>query len=439
VKPIVQPESPAWLASCLGWLNMAWLNTAWLTSRRLHAQAILLALCLWGVCAVDFSTPGLFDRAGNIKFQDFLPFYVSGRLIAHDRAPDLYHPQVVLQEIQSIVQRPTRLLLPYLYGPQLGLLFAPFSRFSFPAAAWIWVLANLVAFFACIYLLWRSCPQLRMHGRIVAIAALAFPPLFHFLVRGQISVLILACFTAASLAFRADRYALAGIALGVLVFKPQFLVAIPLVFLLSRSWKILAGLIASAAAQLAFAWIYFGSAVLRAYFEALWPVSRWIGTAELNLAPTQMHSLRSFWTLLIPWPLAALILYVLTSLVVVAIAAAIWKSSSPPAFRFSALTLAAVLVNPHLFVYDLLVLAPVLLLLVNWILSNPQRHFSAALQLLAYLAFVLPLFGPLSRWTHVQQSVLIFVALLWVLWRHRADFASPDAGPRLASHEARVV
>ena len=32
--------------------------------------------------------------------------------------------------------------------------------------------------------------------------------------------------------------------------------------------------------------------------------------------------------------------------------------------------MAAVLVNPHLFVYDLLVLAPVLLLLADWVVRN---------------------------------------------------------------------
>jgi len=30
---------------------------------------MLLALCLWGVCAADYSTLRLFDRAGNVKFQ----------------------------------------------------------------------------------------------------------------------------------------------------------------------------------------------------------------------------------------------------------------------------------------------------------------------------------------------------------------------------------
>jgi len=155
--------------------------------------------------------------------------------------------------------------------------------------------------------------------------------------------------------------------------------------------------------------------VMRAYFDALRHVSR--GGAELSLAPIQMHSLRSFWSLLIPWPEVALALYVLTSVVVIAMATAVWKSPAPLAIRFSALTLTAVLVNPHLFVYDLLVLAPVLLILVDWTSVHAQFALSPALRLLLYFAYVLPLFGPLSRWTHVQLSVPAFAALLWVLWR----------------------
>jgi hypothetical protein len=233
-------------------------------------------------------------------------------------------------------------------------------------------------------------------------------------VRGQTSALVLACFTAAFLAFRADRGWLAGVALGFLFFKPQFLVAIPIVLLLARAWKEFVGLVVAAAAQFAFTRIYFGPAVMHSYFDALRHVSR--GGAELSLAPIQMHSLRSFWLLLIPWPDVALALYVLSSIVVIAMAAAVWKFSAPLAVRFSALTLAAVLVNPHLFIYDLLVLAPVLLILVDCTLIHARFALSPALRLLLYFAYVLPLFGPLSRWTHVQLSVPVFAALLWVLW-----------------------
>jgi Glycosyltransferase family 87 len=386
---------------------------SWLTLRRIRAHAILLALCLWGVCALDFSTPGLFDHVGNIKFQDFLPFYVSGRLITQGRADQLYNQQVSVNEMRQIVHLSVR--LPFLYPPQVGLFFMPLARLTFPAAARIWVALSLLIYFACIYLAWRSCPSLRPYPGIVGLAAIAFPPLFHFFVRGQISVPLVLCFTAAFLAFHADQNWLAGIALGFLIFKPQFIVAIPLILLLSGAWSAFAALILSAAAQLAFARIHFGSTVMLTCFDTFWHASRWIGTAEPGQAQIQMHSLRSFWQLLIPWPEIAGPLYIFSSVVVVAIATATWKSSRPLALRFSALVLASVLVNPHLFVYDLLVLAPILLLLTDWALSNAAHSSTPALRVLLYLAFTLPLLGPLSRWTHIQLSVPALVALLWII------------------------
>src|ERR1051326_1160478 len=115
-----------------------------------------------------------------------------------------------------------------------------------------------------------------------------------------------------------------------------------------------------------------------------------------------MHSLRSFWTLLVPSPTAALLLYLLCSIAVIALAVAIWKSALPLPLRFSALTFAAALVNPHLFIYDVLVLAPALLLLADWTLANERHPLTPALRALAY-----------------------FAALLWTLYRQMT--AEPNA------------
>jgi hypothetical protein len=428
---IAQP--PAWIGSAANWL------ANWLNPRRIRAQAAILALCLWTVCAIDFATPGVFDRAGNLKFQDFLPLYVSAHLVAQGRASEIYDQQGIADSIQTVVGHPTRLHLPNLYGPQVALFFVPLTRLSFPAAARIWAATSLLIYFVCIYFVWKSCPALHPHFALVGICAIAFPPLFHFFVRGQNSVLMLACFTAAYLTFRAKQDWLAGIALGCLIFKPQFLVAIPLVLLLAQAWRTLAGLVLSAAAQLAFARIYFGSAVMHFYLDTLSHLSRVIGASELSLAPIQMHSIRSFWSLLIPWqstpwPQLGLALYILSSIVVIAMAAAAWKSPAPLALRFSALTLAAVLVNPHLFVYDLLVLAPALLLLADAAMTTPQPANSAALKSLIYLTFLLPLFGPLSQWTHLQLSVPAMATLLWLLWR-----LSTTPSHKFASTESPVV
>jgi alpha-1,2-mannosyltransferase len=411
----------------------AWLNSAaaLLTRRRLRAHAIILALCLWGACAVDFLTPGVFDRAANIKFQDFLSFYVSGELIARGQPADLYNEPLRHKEMLAIApppdvvheswfpptaHTPLNVHIPNLYGPQVAVLFVPFAHLPFLIAAQIWAALNLVMYFLCIYAVWRHCDKLRAHATTTALAAAASPPLFHFFVRGQLSVLVLVCFTGAFAAVEANRPWLAGIVLGLLIFKPQFLVAIPLILLFAQAWKMFLGLLVSAAAQLALARVYFGAAVMHSYFDMLLEAPRWIGDAELQLAPIQMHSLRSFWTLLIPSPAVVLGLYFLSSLVVIAIAAAIWKSQLSWALKFSALTLAAVLANPHLLVYDLVVLAPAFLLVTNWTLQRENYAATAAVRVLLFLAFVLPLFGPISHWTHVQLSVPVFAAVLWLLY-----------------------
>jgi hypothetical protein len=94
-------------------------------------------------------------------------------------------------------------------------------------------------------------------------------------------------------------------------------------------------------------------------------------------------------------------------------------------------------VNPHLYIYDLLALAPLLLLMADWAATHLQNPLTAELRVLLYLSFLLPLFGPISRWTHIQLSVVAFSALLCLLWR-----MSPSAisGPReLATSESAVV
>lgn len=414
----------------------AWIEYAanWLTPRRIRAHAIVLALCLWGVCAVDYATPGIFDRAGNIKFQDFIQFPIAARLIAQGRASELYDDRVLADGIRATVGRETGVHLQYFYGPQVALPFIPLLRLSFLAQAWIWVTLSVLTYFGCIYLLWRACSGLRPYPALVSVCALAYPPLFHFFVRGQLSAVVLACFTAACLAFLAGRDWLAGIALGFLVFKPQFLVAIPLLLLLAQAWRMFAGLAISAAAQLAFIPLYFGREVMHPYLSRLLHSAGQPGTTELMLSPIQMHSLRAFWALLIPWPRGVWALYILSSLAVVGMAASIWKSAAPRALRFSALVITAVLVNPHLYIYDLLALVPALLLLADWALKNAPDALTPALDVLLYLAFVLPLFGPLSRWTHLQLSVPVFVALLWTLWRH-----SITASHKFASSESAVV
>jgi hypothetical protein len=55
--------------------------------------------------------------------------------------------------------------------------------------------------------------------------------------------------------------------------------------------------------------------------------------------------------------------------------------------------------------------------MTDWSVANAQHRYTPLLRVLLYLAFLLPLFGPLARWTHLQISVIVFVAPFWTLYR----------------------
>ena len=404
--------------------------SALLNTRRLRAHATVLAVCLWGTVAFEYTVPGIFDRAGNVKFQDFLQFSISARLIAQGRADQLYDDDVLAHEVHAIVGRDSRVFLQYYHGPQVALPFIPLLSLPFLTQAAIWVTISVAIYFICVWIVWKHCAALRSLRTLVVLSALAYPPLFHFFVRGQLSALVLACFTVSYFAFGADREWLAGATLGCLASKPQFLVAIPLILLFAHAWKAAAGLLSSAAAQLILTSIYFGRSVMEPHFIRLLHSGANPGSTELTFSTVQMHSLYSFSEMLIPWHPGVWALYLTSSVAVIALATAIWKSSSPLPLRFAALSLAAVLVNPHIYIYDLLAIAPLFLLLVDWSLANAHHAAKPALDVLLYLAFLLPLFGPLAHRTHLQVSVIVFAAILWNLYRitaasHRLAFVEP--------------
>ncbi len=266
---------------------------------------------------------------------------------------------------------------------------------------------------------WRS------NRRPLLLAALAFPPLFHLFVRGQSSFLVLFCFVLALPAFSAKREFPAAVALGLLIIKPQFLVAIHPV--------IRHGLEAA-----------LGSPVvrLRATRLCLPPQLRVTssssarcvtGSVPQNLPRSRSDALIWFlWTLLIPSPLIAFAAYVVSG-ATIAIAARVWKIERTLALRFSALTLAA---RPR-------ESAPIHLRPVGPRSgasapcglghgpSRPRSQPASSHPLIFRISA--PALRSVSRWTHLQPSLIAFAALLCTLLR------CPTGSHQLASTEARVV
>jgi alpha-1,2-mannosyltransferase len=384
-----------------------------LTVRRLRIHGLLLGTCLWSVYAFNIATPGLLDRNGLVKGTDFVHFYVLGSLALEHRGSALYNTLLQSEIAQSVVPSSEPLYFVALYGPQVSMLFAPLARLPYGWALLLWSIINASIYGLCCFALWRACPNLLGHGETVAILAFAYPAFFHLIAWGQTSAPALLFFTLAYLALRSDREFLAGVAIGLLIYKPPLGFVAVVMFLLSKQWKALGGTVVAGIAELSAGWMYYGTPVMRDYWNAIQGVGHVLPYLEPR--PYAVHCLRAFWSMLVPNSWLAAGLYVVSGVVVLVISLLVWRSRAPLSLRYSVLLIASVLVAPHLTIYDLVVLAPAFLFAADWAVSRTAA--SSPVPILLYLCYALPLIGPLARYTRVQLSVVAFVALLYSLWK----------------------
>jgi Glycosyltransferase family 87 len=399
----------------VAWLDLS-RSPSFFTRRRVRGHAALLAVVVWMLYAANLTHPGLRDWFGQVKAADFVHEYVLGKIALERNEPLLYDYQGQLQL--------SRLAIPGLagesylpiYAPQVSLLYSPFAMLPYLWAAALWMLFSAAMYAACCYAVWRTAPNLQGEGSTIAILALALPAFFNLIAFGQNSAIALCAFVLAYLALRSRKPFFAGMALGVLLYKPQLGIAAAVLFVLTLDWRLILGGLVTAASQLGIAWAYYGKICLLDYFHAL----RNLGQNAKLLEPKlfQMYSLRSFWQMLLPWPSVAFALYLVSAVIVLALLYRAWRSPGPLSLRYAAFLVATVLVDPHLTSYDLVVLAPAFLLIGDWILGNSAAAGLGRTKWLLYLGYALPLFGPAIRDLHVQVAVPVFFLLFVALFAH---------------------
>ena len=149
-------------------------------------------------------------------------------------------------------------------SPQTALVVAPLTRYPYTVALALW-LFTIVAFYAwCCWAMWRQSSALRPYRYAVVASCVAFPGLYSAVLHGQTSFVGLATLTAALLAARRGWMLTAGLALGVLAFKPHWLLAACAVFLAAREWRVVAGAITSAIAQVGITALVVGTSTMSA-------------------------------------------------------------------------------------------------------------------------------------------------------------------------------
>ncbi len=352
-----------------------------------------------------------FHETGKV-FRDFAHFYVLGLIARRHDVTALYDVSAQRMLVAAHVPATVDTVFPPSYGPQVALLFEPFAYTSYIPALWIWLALSVGLFAISCVSIWRRSDRLRGWGWPVFVLTASAPAFYFTLLYGQTSALAASCFVAAYLALARRQHLLAGLAIGALFYKPQLGVAAAVLCVAGGQWRVVTGAVVAVAVQLLGAAWYWGGGILATYADALLRIPQTLVTIEPE--KRHLHSWRAFFQLLglSDAPLTSAV--ALASLVTLAIAVVAWRSRGDLRLRFTVLLTTTVLVSPHLYVYDLLILVPACLLFSDALLDGhvvTSPHAWPA-WLAVSLVWMGPFLGFLAPALRIQLSVVGACAML---------------------------
>ena len=294
---------------------------------------------------------------------DFRQLYAAGYMVRSGHAHDLYNYQAQ-KEFQSRLVTPDELTLPFIRPAYQALLFAPLSLLKYRNAYLVFLGVNLVLLGIC-YRLLRPLTNLTQVWSWLPLAlVLSFLPICVALMQGQDSILLTTLLAASVIMLDQDRDLVAGILLGLGLFKFQIVLPIALLFFLWRRWRVAAGFALSAGAVLLLSIGIVGLSESASFVRSVLSVGNGVGSGGnalgFPLRVTLMANLRGLVFGVAGGRISASLTQSLT--VVLSIAVLLWVAvSAPRKLRGSdamilAIT-AATVVSYYLFIHDLSVLS----------------------------------------------------------------------------------
>ncbi|MBV8085221.1 MAG: DUF2029 domain-containing protein [Chloroflexi bacterium] len=292
---------------------------------------------------------------------DFSTYYVAALLIREGHASQLYDQVLEQQRHLALLPPGTRLTLPFVTPPTTALLALPLSFMDLVAASRLFSVIEVVLLAAAIVVAVRAAPWPQHLGRgpRSAVAALAFAgiPTYVLLLLGQLDGVCALGLAGGYAAWRRGSPGWAGfwLALGFLATKPHLAAGLLLFLLFRREWKALGGFAAATGVVVALSLPVVGPGGLVQFLLGY----------RYSLGITPEVSTLGLPGLMASWlgtGVAAQALEVVSVVAGLAVCAAFGHRSRRPgaSLEFSLLGAVAVslMLSPHLFSYDLVVMAP---------------------------------------------------------------------------------
>jgi hypothetical protein len=220
------------------------------------------------------------------------------------------------------------------------------------------------------------------------------------------------------------RPVLAGILFGLLAYKPQFGLMIPLVLIATGRWRTAFAAAATVALLVLAATLAFGADTWRAFFA----FAEYTRTIVLETGETGWHKIQSVFAWARMWGASVPLAYAVQGAVTLGIAGALvwlWRSPASFALKAAALCLAAILATPYSLDYDLMVLAPAIAFLV---MDGLERGFAPSEKTALALLWIAPLLARgLAQATLIPLGVIAMLAMFAIVL-HKAK-GSPAPAP----------
>ena len=350
-------------------------------------------------------------------YPDFTIFYTAGKCMLQGHGRQLYdlETQLAIQRDFAFAVKHRESALPFNHPPFEALLFAPLARLPYVAAYLVWAVFNILLILGFWILLRPHLPSLhRFLPALPLLAMFAFFPVIMALLQGQDSILLLFLYGLVFCALETGRPFVAGLCLGLALFKFQLVLPFVLVLLVTRQWRAIAGFVVTAFGLLLVSAAVVGWGGVMAYPGFVLRLSR--SGAPAGIYPRDMPNLRGLVAGALHLSgLPAAVLIIALSVALVTLAAYWWRVQPGRQFvlGFSLCLTVTTMVSYHLLVHDLgLLVVPILLLaelLVSGEIVGPARRI-----LIVSLAalFLTPLYALLQFLLREMNLMVFAVAML---------------------------
>jgi hypothetical protein len=395
----------------------------WLTATRARGYSlILLGICTVAAVGWVMLSDGLTDLNGKPIGTDFSSFYAAGSMALEGHAANAYDMAAHYARQQQIFGAST----PYyawFYPPFLLFIAAPLALLPYPAALMTWQVATL-AFYVCVIgailqPIRRSRPDL---GYLWVLLALAFPAVFINLGHGQ-NGLLTAALLGAALLMLTRQPLLSGTLFGLLAYKPQFALVIPIALLASNQWRAIAAAAATIMALSVLSVATFGTEIWYA-FAASTDMSRKL---LLQNGDVGFEKLQSMFAVVRMWGGGLPLAYIAQGAISIAAVCGVawtWHGSSDFNIKAALLTIATLLASPHTLDYDLMILGPAIAFMACAGFAGGVRGYE--ISLLA-AAWIVPLLSRIiAGVTGIPLGLLVLLALyVFIVQRAVRDRLGP--------------